>query len=108
MHLFRTLLATSALPLGVLSKPVGSTNPSGEINWTPCYGFENITKVECGNLTVPLDYTNETDTRTVTLNLIKNPAQKQPAPKGSILLNYGGPGGDGINNFMLYYEKQRK
>ncbi|KAF1808734.1 alpha/beta-hydrolase [Eremomyces bilateralis CBS 781.70] len=50
----------------------------------------------CGTLEVPLDYTGEIP-GTLNLDVIKIPALKQPK-KGSILFNWGGPGGDGLVN----------
>lgn len=101
-------LLLSVKDLGVFSKST-NTIGNGSIEWGSCNReLGALPKVECGNLTVPLDYTNVTDVRTVTLRLIKSPAKIQPAPKGSILLNYGGPGQDGINSFLKYFTKQRK
>jgi hypothetical protein len=50
----------------------------------------------CANLSVPLDYSNEKDDRTIDLQLIKVKANKEPF-KGSILTNPGGPGGSGVD-----------
>ena len=50
----------------------------------------------CATLSVPLDYGNEKDDRTVDLQLIKIKANKEPF-KGSVLTNPGGPGGSGVD-----------
>ncbi|KAF1817389.1 alpha/beta-hydrolase [Eremomyces bilateralis CBS 781.70] len=50
----------------------------------------------CGTLEVPLDYTGEIP-GTLKLDLLKVPAMKE-SKKGSILFNWGGPGGDGVFN----------
>lgn len=47
--------------------------------------------IQCANISVPLDYTRERSNSTLTLELLRAPAQKQPS-KGSVLFNFGGPG----------------
>ncbi|KAI9932366.1 hypothetical protein MW887_009879 [Aspergillus wentii] len=47
--------------------------------------------VQCGNLTVPLDYTSNKSDETLNLQLLKVPSLHTPK-KGSILFNFGGPG----------------
>lgn len=91
---FLLLGAASALVPHLRSEDVGA------IQWGPCNGtVANLTKVPitCAKLPVPLDYTNETNGITVGLDLIKAPATRQPV-KGTILFNFGGPGGDGHVN----------
>lgn len=75
------------------------TYPQG-LQWGPCK-LNTTLPVQCAKLTVPLDYTNNSDNRTLTLNVIKYPAQKEPK-RGSILLNFGGPGQDGLNSMLAY------
>lgn len=61
------------------------------ITWGPCSEFPGAKlPVQCANLTVPLDYTRPAANETLTLNLVRLPALKKS--KGSILLNFGGPG----------------
>lgn len=81
------------------------------IEWGPC-GDDLPTEglnVQCGKLTVPLDYNgNEAGSnRTIDLELIRHPAREQPAPKGSILLNFGGPGENGLVNFLSFHQVQQ-
>ena len=74
--------------LGLSGAFAGATQ---DIAWGHCPEFPGATlPIECGNLTVPLDYTRPTANETLTLNLIRLPALKES--KGSILLNFGGPG----------------
>ncbi|MBE3048827.1 hypothetical protein IMZ48_41285, partial [Candidatus Bathyarchaeota archaeon] len=60
---------------------------------------------------VPLDYTDP-DGDTLSLSLAKVPAAKGPS-KGSILMNFGGPGGEAIRTLgkkgplLLKYETVR-
>lgn len=60
------------------------------INWRPC-DFNGTQPILCGNLSVPLDYTDAKSNATLRLELVKVPAAKTPS-KGSILFNFGGPG----------------
>lgn len=74
--------------LGLTGSFAGATQ---DITWGPCPEFPGATlPIQCGNLTVPLDYTRPNANETLTLNLIRLPALKES--KGSILLNFGGPG----------------
>ena len=60
------------------------------VQWGPCE-VNGTLPVECGNITVPLDYTKPESTTTLVIGLLKVPATKEPK-KGSILFNFGGPG----------------
>lgn len=63
------------------------------IDWFPCK--QNGTfPLTCGTLKVPLDYEDSDSNRSLTLQLNKVSAVKQPK-KGSILINPGGPGEGG-------------
>ena len=56
--------------------------------------------VKCAKLPVPLDYTDSSSNKTLTLDLVKYSAPNNHS-KASILLNFGGPGQDLLN--MLAY-----
>ena len=98
---------THALP-GTVDKRQGASG----VQWGECEfdwkasGYNQFgLKLECGTLTVPLDYSDDTDTRTIDLDLVKIPATKEPV-LGSMLYNPGGPGGSGLegaigNGFKL-------
>lgn len=67
------------------------------IQWGTCADdFGATLPVDCGRLNVPLDYTDP-DGAPLSLELLRSPAIKKPA-KGSILLNFGGPGATGRDN----------
>lgn len=74
---------------------------NGGIQWGPCEHETEGLPVECGKLAVPLDYTDTSSNRTLDLALIKYPAQNGPS-QGSIMLNFGGPGQDGLNSMIAY------
>src|SRR3954447_5691166 len=61
---------------------------TGRIQWAPC------DKVECGSLSVPLDYTHPNG-RHITLALARIPASHQR--KGVLFTNPGGPGASGVS-----------
>ncbi|KAL8794631.1 MAG: hypothetical protein Q9195_002827 [Heterodermia aff. obscurata] len=63
------------------------------INWFPCEQNGTL-PFTCGTLIVPFDYTDPASNTTLTLDLVKVNATKQPA-RGSILFNPGGPGEPG-------------
>lgn len=89
-------LATSAFALPS-SKP--SRSPDDGIDWSPCNQTELTSwgafiAADCGTLNVPLDYSNESSTEKLPLELLRVPAAVQPT-KGSILFNFGGPGEPG-------------
>lgn len=103
MHPSKSRTSTILFPL-VATTAFASVLPRAEqIVWGECNIETNTTglPVQCGKLAVPLDWTGKGSDKTIDLELIKWPAAKQPAPKGSILLNFGGPGGDGLNNFIV-------
>jgi hypothetical protein len=72
------------------------------ITWSHCptelNAFDPFDRTfDCGILNVPLDYTNESSNMKVDIEIIRIPALYQPK-KGSILINFGGPGGDALSN----------
>ena len=72
------------------------------ISWGNCTNPAfNTTRVaiSCGNLTVPLDYTDPSTSSTLRLELVKVPAVKEPFG-GSILFNFGGPGIAGTHDLV--------
>ncbi|KAK2748950.1 hypothetical protein FQN57_007233 [Myotisia sp. PD_48] len=91
------MFAALALPLlSLLAAAQASSNQSQPIQWQPCDETEvnSTVPIQCGNFHVPLDYTDKTSDATLKLELAKVPATSQPS-KGSILFNFGGPGGEG-------------
>lgn len=91
-----SLFATLVFASGALV-PRAAAAPQG-IRWAPSCDqvFLNATTapIECGNLTVPLDYAESNSSKTLELRLLKIPATKQPAD-GTIMVNFGGPGVSG-------------
>ncbi|GAB3691672.1 alpha/beta hydrolase [Nocardiopsis oceani] len=80
-----------------------------EIEWEPCFTAEELaeadptegdpdwtSRLECGTLTVPVNH-GDTDGETIDLAVIRHPAQgPAEARQGSLVFNFGGPGGPGV------------
>ncbi|WP_320773937.1 alpha/beta hydrolase [Streptomyces sp. CRN 30] len=64
------------------------------ITWSACRGMEMPKDLQCGKVTVPLDY-GKPGGKTLDLALARHRATGDR--KGSVLLNFGGPGGSGVN-----------
>ncbi|KHN95296.1 Peptidase S33 tripeptidyl aminopeptidase-lik [Metarhizium album ARSEF 1941] len=58
-------------------------------------------------MTVPLDYTDKTGNATLELQLQRAPAQQKSKTTKSILLNFGGPGADGIEDFAYFAQRMQ-
>jgi len=73
--------------------PLGDVRlPIGQISWTPCG-----TGVDCGRLTVPLDYAKPRNGKTATLALMRLRHNSHVAPyQGVMVLAPGGPGEPGL------------
>ncbi|GME23738.1 Nedd8-like protein [Neofusicoccum parvum] len=92
-----TFLRTLWLQFGAVyaltqSRPYPQARSEG-IQWGPCT-LNGSLPIECGNVSVPLDYSSSNSTKTLTLELLKVPALEKPS-KGSVLINFGGPGNTG-------------
>ncbi|RFU87770.1 alpha/beta hydrolase [Streptomyces triticagri] len=65
-----------------------------KIEWGACDLSDAPKDMRCGTVTVPLDY-SAPDKGTVKLAVGRIPASTKP--KGSVLVNFGGPGGPGVS-----------
>ncbi|MEU2424205.1 alpha/beta hydrolase [Streptomyces sp. NPDC007851] len=66
--------------------------------WTACQGEELPKDMQCAEVTVPLDYARP-DKGTLELALSRYRATGRS--RGSVLLNFGGPGGSGVSELGL-------
>jgi len=86
------VLVAAVLAAGACSGSSGSVvlrhERTGTIEWAPC------DRVECGTLSVPLDFTRP-DGPHITLALARLPARGKPI--GVLFTNPGGPGGSGVD-----------
>ena len=96
-HIAKVLVLVTILVVGcthnspsVRSSPTPSP-AAGTITWTDCSGG-----FQCGNLMVPLDYSNPGG-RKISLALIKKPKEGAQPRIGSVLYNPGGPGESGVD-----------
>jgi pimeloyl-ACP methyl ester carboxylesterase len=65
-----------------------------KVTWSKCVGMETPDDLQCGKITVPLDYARP---RAGTLDLALARYRSTAGHKrGSVLLNFGGPGGAGV------------
>ncbi|MFF3330555.1 alpha/beta hydrolase [Streptomyces sp. NPDC002888] len=64
-----------------------------KITWSRCGGEDMPKDLQCGKVTVPLDYARP---RSGTLDLALARYKATGDKRGSVLLNFGGPGGPGV------------
>jgi pimeloyl-ACP methyl ester carboxylesterase len=101
-----TIVASLAISRGILALPQYDRQPG--LTWQSCpelnqqitasNGIEGAT-FDCAHLEVPLDYTNSSSVP-LELSLFKVNATQEPK-LGSILINFGGPGGTGAQNLPV-------
>lgn len=87
-----------ALTLAVLAGYTPRASPAAAsapavIRWEPCPEDE---KVQCGTMTVPIDWTVPLGPR-IELNLARSPAADPAARVGTLMVNPGGPGVSAVN-----------
>ncbi|MEW9554433.1 alpha/beta fold hydrolase [Nonomuraea sp. NPDC050783] len=90
------LILAFSLALAVppaLTAPAAAAPAAPAITWTPC---AEDTAVECGTLTVPIDWNNPGG-GTFELALARRKASDPAARTGSLVINPGGPGGSGVD-----------
>ncbi|KAJ3169775.1 hypothetical protein HDU88_000412 [Geranomyces variabilis] len=74
-------------------QPAAPVDDPTRINWKPC---DHDASFQCGSFSVPLDHANPGG-RTISIALIKYPAQSDKPVLGSLFTNPGGPGGSGVD-----------
>ncbi|KAI8812438.1 TAP-like protein-domain-containing protein [Cladochytrium replicatum] len=95
----RVALVSALLLIGLLpftfyktAHPPAEKLPApGKFDWRPC-GPNGLT---CSKFVVPMDHLNTSDTRYISLAVIKLPATTKPS-LGPLFVNPGGPGGSGV------------
>ncbi|WP_230879569.1 alpha/beta hydrolase [Planomonospora sp. ID67723] len=98
-------LVTAGGPASAASTGSGATG-QGTITWGSCAdmrpaeGQKLPAGTECGTLTVPLDYADP-DGETIDLALIRIKAAGSGRRLGSLVFNFGGPGGSGVDILPL-------
>ncbi|MFJ6074551.1 alpha/beta hydrolase [Streptomyces sp. NPDC093065] len=69
-----------------------------KVKWSACEGTEMPKDLQCGKVTVPVDYARP---RGRTLDVALARYRATGASRGSVLLNFGGPGGSGVNELAV-------
>lgn len=91
----RRAAATTVAPTGtgtdapVTAAATAAFKPT--VTWSPCG-----TGIECGQLTVPLDYANQSGA-TVQLGVVRRPARAPSQRIGILVMNPGGPAGSAFD-----------
>ncbi|KAK3304150.1 TAP-like protein-domain-containing protein [Chaetomium strumarium] len=95
------LLTSAAAHQPKIPRPDSRHHSRGQssIAWHACDIQGATVPVDCGSLSVPLDYTNAASNTAIDLELARIPAANTPS-KGSILFNFGGPGDPGIDSLV--------
>ncbi|MGW1953093.1 alpha/beta hydrolase [Streptomyces sp. NPDC001920] len=103
----RRCAVTGAVGLAVLGTGLPAARDDAEsdlsrfyeqkISWAKCPGEGLPEDLQCGKITVPLDYAHP---REGTLDLALARYRATGEKRGSVLLNFGGPGGAGVPEFM--------
>ena len=92
-----TLLSTGLLAAaaddGAHAQPDLSRFYRQQVSWGKCQGADMPKDLQCGKVTVPLDYARP-EAGTLDLALARYRASGDK--RGSIVLNFGGPGGPGV------------
>lgn len=98
------VVALTALCLSAGANALIDFQPCPELNAeiTTINGVEG-TPFECATLAVPLDYTNP-ESEDLELDLFRVPATEEPV-LGSVLINFGGPGGTGAEGLPAWAEQ---
>ncbi|KUM86899.1 MULTISPECIES: alpha/beta hydrolase [Streptomyces] len=71
-----------------------------KIRWSKCVGMEAPKDLQCGKVTVPLDYAKpRAGSLDLALARYRSTARHK---RGSVLINFGGPGGAGVPSLAAY------
>ncbi|MFJ3234315.1 alpha/beta fold hydrolase [Streptomyces sp. NPDC086787] len=79
---------------GTVARPDLSRFYDQKVTWSRCTGDRMPKDLECGKVTVPLDYAKP---GAGTLDVALARYRASGKPRGSVLLNFGGPGAPGIS-----------
>ncbi|GGY33841.1 alpha/beta hydrolase [Streptomyces djakartensis] len=73
-----------------------------KVTWSACEGQDMPKDLQCGKVTVPLDYA---EPGKGTLDLAVARYRATGKSRGSVLLNFGGPGGQGVGQLAMVGEE---
>ncbi|AMW08514.1 protease [Streptomyces qaidamensis] len=96
---------TAGLALLGTALPTADGPPPGltrfydqKVTWTKCEGMDMPKDLQCGKVTVPLDYAKPGQG---TLDVAVARYRATGTSRGSVLLNFGGPGGQGVAQLAM-------
>ncbi|MGC5040017.1 MULTISPECIES: alpha/beta hydrolase [unclassified Streptomyces] len=100
-----TVAGLAGLALLGAGLPAAADPPPGparfydqKVTWSTCAGPDMPKDLQCGKVTVPLDHDHP---ERGTLDLAVARYRATGASRGSVLLNFGGPGGQGVGQLAL-------
>lgn len=89
--------APQALPAPDAPLPLGTNGATvPKLDWAPCHGG-----FQCATAPVPLSY-REPGGAKLNLSVIRMPATDPAHRVGSLMINFGGPGTDGVGELMRF------
>ena len=92
-------VAATVFLASLIAPAAAGADPSG-LDWRPCTGHAQR-GFQCASMRVPLRY-SKPHARRIQLALIRQPALDGHAEKGSLVVNFGGPGGSGLQTLPSY------
>ncbi|MBP2702633.1 alpha/beta fold hydrolase [Microbispora sp. RL4-1S] len=84
---------------GSALSPTGHASGQDNLSWRPCEETASSSGFECAMLQVPLDYAKPQG-RKIGIAMIRLPAADKATRLGSLVFNFGGPGGSGVSTLM--------
>ncbi|WP_067178215.1 alpha/beta hydrolase [Microtetraspora niveoalba] len=79
---------------------VSTLDPSPQsLSWGACEGVPSSAGFQCATLKVPLDYAKPGG-ESIGLALVRRPASDRNNRIGSLVFNFGGPGGSGVSTLL--------
>jgi pimeloyl-ACP methyl ester carboxylesterase len=93
-HQRTTTTTTTTPPTTTTTSLLAVTDPPvTPITWTSCNG-----DLQCGNLVVPLSYTDPGNGQTISIAVARHPAEVPADRIGSLVIDPGGPGVSGVDD----------
>ncbi|CAM5303662.1 Alpha/beta fold hydrolase OS=Streptomyces tendae OX=1932 GN=GUR47_35850 PE=3 SV=1 [Streptomyces tendae] len=90
--------SAAATAAGRAARPGLSRFYDQKVTWSACRGTEMPRDLQCGKVTVPVDYARPGG-KTLDVALARYRATGRS--RGSVLLNFGGPGGSGVDELAV-------
>ncbi|WP_204016821.1 alpha/beta hydrolase [Sphaerimonospora thailandensis] len=94
-----TLALAATACAGEKVAPAGQPSGADRLQWTHCEEAASSAGFECAKMPVPLDY-NKPDGEKLDIALIRMKAADPANRLGSLVFNFGGPGGSGVSTLL--------